>query len=72
MEKGSSKTRLLLVLTPLEKEEGYVVGIDKNPATNQNVNVTVITDKDAKLVGGNDPWEQEKSMNYREKWTLQF
>lgn len=54
------------------KEEGYVVGIDKNPATNQNVNVTVITDKDAKLVGGNDAWEQEKSMNYRENGLYNF
>ncbi|AIQ50940.1 hypothetical protein [Paenibacillus sp. FSL R7-0331] len=54
------------------KEEGYVVGTDKNPATNQSVNVTVITDKDAKLVGGNDPWEQEKSMNYRENGLYNF
>lgn len=54
------------------KEEGYVVGIDKNPATNQNVNVTVITDKDAKFVGGNDPWEQEKSLNYRENGLYNF
>ncbi len=54
------------------KEKGYVVGIDKNPATNQNVNVTVITDKDAKFVGGNDPWEQEKSMNYRENGLYNF
>ncbi|MEF2247154.1 hypothetical protein [Paenibacillus sp. IITD108] len=46
------------------KEEGYVVGIDKNPITNQDVNVTVITDKDAKFVGGNDVWELDKSMNY--------
>jgi large repetitive protein len=54
------------------KEKGYVVGIDKNPATNQNVNVTVITDKDAKLVGGKDSWEQEKSMNYRENGLYNF
>ncbi|MHA7967618.1 hypothetical protein ACX93W_26245 [Paenibacillus sp. CAU 1782] len=54
------------------KEAGYVVGIDKNPATNQSVNVTVITDKDAKFVGGNDPWEQEKSMNYRENGLYNF
>ncbi|WP_042198006.1 hypothetical protein [Paenibacillus camerounensis] len=53
-------------------EAGYVVGIDKNPATNQNVNVTVITDKDAKLVGGNDPWAQDKSMNYRENGLYNF
>ncbi len=54
------------------KEKGYVVGIDKNPATNQSVNVTVITDKDAKFVGGNDPWEQAKSMNYRENGLYNF
>ncbi len=54
------------------KEEGYVVGIDKNPTTNQNVNVTVITDKDAKFVGGKDPWAQEKSMNYRENGLYNF
>jgi large repetitive protein len=54
------------------KEAGYVVGIDKNPTTNQNVQVTLITDKDAKLVGGRDPWEQEKSMNYRENGLYHF
>ncbi len=54
------------------KEEGYVVGIDKNPTTNQNVNVTVITDKDAKFIGGKDPWAQEKSMNYRENGLYNF
>lgn len=54
------------------KEAGYVIGIDKNPTTNQNVQVTVITDKDAKLVGGNDPWEQEKTMNYRENGLYNF
>lgn len=46
------------------KEEGYVVGTDKNPITNQDVNVTVITDKDTKFVGGNDVWELDKSLNY--------
>ncbi|MFD0960896.1 hypothetical protein [Paenibacillus chungangensis] len=54
------------------KEEGYVVGIDKNPTTNQDVNVTVITDKDAKFVGGNDVWELDKSMNYRENGLYHF
>ncbi|WNS41216.1 hypothetical protein [Paenibacillus sp. MMS20-IR301] len=54
------------------QEEGYVVGTDKNPATNQNVNVTVVTDKDAKFVGGNDPWAQEKSLNYRENGLYNF
>ncbi|MHA6480566.1 hypothetical protein ACX1C1_01310 [Paenibacillus sp. strain BS8-2] len=54
------------------KEAGYVVGIDKNPATNQDVQVTVITDKDAKFVGGNDPWGQDKSMNYRENGLYNF
>lgn len=46
------------------KEEGYVVGTDKNPITNQDVNVTVVTDKETKFVGGNDVWELDKSMNY--------
>ncbi|MEF3313278.1 hypothetical protein PV433_30785 [Paenibacillus sp. GYB004] len=54
------------------KEAGYVVGIDKNPTTNQNVQVTLITDKDAKFVGGNDSWEQAKSMNYRENGLYNF
>ncbi|MCP1135462.1 hypothetical protein NKT34_19380 [Paenibacillus polysaccharolyticus] len=46
------------------KEEGYVVGTDKNPITNQDVTVTVTTDKDTKSVGGKDVWELDKSMNY--------
>ncbi|WP_138755077.1 hypothetical protein [Paenibacillus sinopodophylli] len=54
------------------KEEGYVVGTDKNPTTNQDVKVTVITDKDAKFVGGNDVWEQDKSMNYRDNGLYVF
>lgn len=54
------------------KEAGYVVGIDKNPTTNQDVQVTVITDKDAKLVGGKDPWEQEKAKNYRDNGLYNF
>jgi len=46
-------------------ESGYVIAADaNNPETNQNVNVTVVTNKETTFVGGKDDYALEKTMEY--------
>lgn len=66
------QNRIVVGVDTSGNEAGYVVGIDKNPTTNQDVQVTVITDKDAKFVGGNDGYTLEKSINYRQNGLYNF
>jgi len=55
------------------KESGYMVAPDEsNPETNQNVTVTVTTDKETMFIGGKDSYSLQKSMEYRENGLFVF
>jgi len=55
------------------KESGYIIAADEhNPETNQNVNVTVITDKETAFVGGKDAFALQKTVEYRENGLFNF
>ena len=55
------------------RESGYRVAADENnPETNQNVNVTVTTDKETTFVGGKDAYSLKKSIEYRENGLFNF
>jgi hypothetical protein len=49
-----------------------VVADENNPETNQNVLVTVTTDKETTFIGGKDDYSLKKSMEYRENGLFNF
>jgi hypothetical protein len=55
------------------RESGYMVAPDENnPETNQNVTVTVTTDKETMFIGGKEEYSLKKSMEYRENGLFNF
>ncbi len=55
------------------RESGYIVAPDgNNPETNQNVKVTVTTDKETIFIGGKEEYSLKKSMEYRENGLFNF
>jgi len=69
--KSDSKTIVLGVDTT-GKEAGYVIADDVNPVTNQNVTVTVETDKPTTVVGSKDAQSNSTSMLYSENGLFNY